>query len=112
MVQPGRQRETDLADDLHPHVHGRECVGQGVRRRQFGPWRVGIVHWLDQSFHGTIIGELRAARASRLAPSASRPRAADARSDVHTSDLQSLMILSYAVFCLKIKNYMNNLIIY
>src|SRR3546814_19303869 len=78
MVQPGRQRETDLADDLHPHVHGRECVGPGVRRRQFGPWRVGIVHWLAPSFHGTIIGELRAARASRLAPSASRPRAADA----------------------------------
>src|SRR3546814_20076707 len=83
MVQPGRQRETDLADDLHPHVHGRECVGPGVRRRQFGPWRVGIVHWLAPSFHGTIIGELRAARASRPAPSASRPRAADAVPTLH-----------------------------
>src|SRR3546814_4488562 len=74
---------TDLADDLHPHGHGRECVGPGVRRRQFGPWRVGIVHWLAPSFHGTIIGELRAARASRLAPSASRPRAADAVPTLH-----------------------------
>src|SRR3546814_15595917 len=35
-------------------------------------------HCLAPSFHGTILGELRAARASRLAPSASRPRAADA----------------------------------
>src|SRR3546814_5277582 len=32
-------------------------------------------------------------------------RAADGRSEEHTSELQSLMRISYAVFCLKKKNY-------
>src|SRR3546814_4477825 len=31
-----------------------------------------------------------------------------ARSEEHTSELQSLMRISYAVFCLKKKNYYNN----
>src|SRR3546814_1952833 len=30
------------------------------------------------------------------------------RSEEHTSELQSLMRISYAVFCLKKKNYLNN----
>src|SRR3546814_19889169 len=34
---------------------------------------------------------------------AGRPRAADRRSEEHTSELQSLMRISYAVFCLKKK---------
>src|SRR3546814_4698057 len=33
-----------------------------------------------------------------------RPIARDARSEEHTSELQSLMRISYAVFCLKKKN--------
>src|SRR3546814_8228762 len=40
----------------------------------------------------------RPVRASR------RGAAADARSEEHTSELQSLMRISYAVFCLKKKN--------
>src|SRR3546814_9542238 len=34
------------------------------------------------------------------------------RSEEHTSELQSLMRLSYAVFCLKKKTYNDNLMIY
>src|SRR3546814_6661031 len=34
------------------------------------------------------------------------------RSEEHTSELQSLMRISYAVFCLKKKNYDNNLYIF
>src|SRR3546814_5144679 len=41
-------------------------------------------------------------RASRAMPPA-RPRADHARSEEHTSELQSLMRISYAVFCLKKK---------
>src|SRR3546814_6464075 len=42
-----------------------------------------------------------------------RPRAVHAaghadRSEEHTSELQSLMRISYAVFCLKKKTYINN----
>src|SRR3546814_8080439 len=35
---------------------------------------------------------------------AAQPRPASARSEEHTSELQSLMRISYAVFCLKKKN--------
>src|SRR3546814_9387395 len=35
-------------------------------------------------------------------------RAAMARSEEHTSELQSLMRISYAVFCLKKKKYISN----
>src|SRR3546814_10372497 len=37
-------------------------------------------------------------------PSAIEPRALASRSEEHTSELQSLMRISYAVFCLKNKN--------
>src|SRR3546814_8871743 len=43
------------------------------------------------------------ARDKRLA----RPRGSDQRSEEHTSELQSLMRNSYAVFCLKKKNKRN-----
>src|SRR3546814_4440346 len=36
-----------------------------------------------------------------------RPRGGFARSEEHTSELQSLMRISYAVFCLKNKNHKN-----
>src|SRR3546814_2086946 len=44
-----------------------------------------------------------------LCRAAHLPRAAGAlRSEEHTSELQSLMRISYAVFCLKKKKYINN----
>src|SRR3546814_10491813 len=39
----------------------------------------------------------------REVPAAHRPAAPPARSEEHTSELQSLMRISYAVFCLKKK---------
>src|SRR3546814_1824098 len=44
---------------------------------------------------------------SAPAPPSARPSAAAGRSEEHTSELQSLMRISYAVFCLK-KNNNNN----
>src|SRR3546814_3859686 len=41
--------------------------------------------------------------------SCGRCRGTRSRSEEHTSELQSLMRISYAVFCLKKKNYKNNL---
>src|SRR3546814_5339415 len=38
------------------------------------------------------------------------PRLAQGRSEEHTSELQSLMRISYAVFCLKKKNHENNIL--
>src|SRR3546814_2797349 len=55
------------------------------------------------------IPRLRASRAGRTTPPAARaarlPTAS--RSEEHTSELQSLMRISYAVFCLKKKNLPN-----
>src|SRR3546814_8176412 len=45
---------------------------------------------------------------SQLAPQARAPSAATPRSEEHTSELQSLMRISYAVFCLKKKNKRNH----
>src|SRR3546814_4557128 len=45
----------------------------------------------------------------RKAKDAKPARIADARSEEHTSELQSLMRISYAVFCLKKKNKLKNL---
>src|SRR3546814_5872367 len=45
--------------------------------------------------------------ASAAAPAAPAAASAPARSEEHTSELQSLMRISYAVFCLKKKNKYN-----
>src|SRR3546814_813019 len=49
-------------------------------------------------------GALTDASMNAMRVSALRRRAARARSEEHTSELQSLMRISYAVFCLKKKN--------
>src|SRR3546814_5744444 len=58
-----------------------------------------------------VVGRLDVDRCHVLLHSPSRPRvaavmfqAARSRSEEHTSELQSLMRISYAVFCLKKKN--------
>src|SRR3546814_9361433 len=53
-----------------------------------------------------VVGGLRHASSSSLAPqaAAAMPKPPH-RSEEHTSELQSLMRISYAVFCLKKKQY-------
>src|SRR3546814_5786672 len=83
------------------HRFLREHVGTEVERT--GIERVWLVHvsvpfvpaWLPK--RGRVI--------SSLAPSSLRP---SSRSEEHTSELQSLMRISYAVFCLKKKNQIAN----
>src|SRR3546814_8386143 len=47
--------------------------------------------------------------AGRARPRGRKRLAASGRSEEHTSELQSLMLISYAVFCLKKKNNMNEI---
>src|SRR3546814_2065503 len=61
--------------------------------------------------HGVGVGivpDTAARRARRSAPIAI-VRLTDDRSEEHTSELQSLMRISYAVFCLKKKNNTNTI---
>src|SRR3546814_4656395 len=90
----------------------------GKDQREFGvprPFGAGIGHrWLTEPLQGFGI-ELDAAGRSRKTPPLARPLAGIAadrvldreRSEEHTSELQSLMRISYAVFCLKKKNNKN-----
>src|SRR3546814_10286764 len=73
------------------------------RRRQTPPIRASSRRWADRR---RTDGACRSARGSRHdRRSRSRDwRAARRRSEEHTSELQSLMRISYAVFCLKKKN--------
>src|SRR3546814_3744534 len=56
--------------------------------------------------------QARRGRRGRRSPPAGRNlrRYRDARSEEHTSELQSLMRISYAVFCLKKKNIKDKMI--
>src|SRR3546814_4112715 len=54
----------------------------------------------DEKRHGPCSREARAIRARERAPSP-KPARGQKRSEEHTSELQSLMRISYAVFCLK-----------
>src|SRR3546814_1865441 len=61
--------------------------------------------WRPRSFD-TLIGQDHVVRA--LTHALSTQRLHHARSEEHTSELQSLMRISYAVFCLKKKNNIYN----
>src|SRR3546814_5143797 len=68
-------------------------------QRQAARDRVAVAgqHRRAQLFLAEAVRELRGSRVGGVA----RPRPVVARSEEHTSELQSLMRISYAVFCLK-----------
>src|SRR3546814_2323677 len=104
VVRLGRVRTVD-GDDVHPAEH---CVQRWPPRR--------LQRLLDR-FRQTLAvmvmdrkAEGAGARCDRLSDSShaddAKPLSGDAvaqRSEEHTSELQSLMRISYAVFCLKKK---------
>src|SRR3546814_4384504 len=86
------QRQRTFAD-RHLQIAGGQCISTRlIRGRPDRPW-------------------LPVARSRQRNPPAGRPRwhpAARPRSEEHTSELQSLMRISYAVFCLKKKTQYKN----
>src|SRR3546814_10107128 len=94
-----RRRRTDTGQDDAPGAiqligiaHDRRMYAQALKRvahgPEVGPARVDDGHPLARSAHS------RSLVLGNAAP----------RSEEHTSELQSLMRISYAVFCLKKKN--------
>src|SRR3546814_6377909 len=68
-----------------------------------GPLRFIILDTLEEGRHGGAFCDVRARwLADRVAEALDRPTVI-VRSEEHTSELQSLMRISYAVFCLKKK---------
>src|SRR3546814_7339446 len=97
--RPPRSTRTDT---LFPYTTLFRSVGLGDRR-------LGIQHDAqlllagDGRGVGAIVQRPVLARGHQR-PVGHRPHPAAARSEEHASELQSLMRISYAVFCLKKKN--------
>src|SRR3546814_3159795 len=66
----------------------------------------GLFRCDERDDRGAPQCRLRGSRPRRLWKAGQLLRTSD-RSEEHTSELQSLMRISYAVFCLKKKNHMN-----
>src|SRR3546814_10161529 len=95
-------RRADGDGELAAAASGRAADRRGARlspsARPSHRLRRAALYPLLRLYHGAVPAAAR--RSSRLADI---PRDADpvARSEEHTSELQSLMRISYAVFCLK-----------
>src|SRR3546814_7040139 len=89
---------------------GRGRGGAG-KTEDFGVW--GICARNDDSAGRDAPGagvHILAVRGGRpLAPAGAACQGLPIRSEEHTSELQSLMRISYAVFCLQKKNYKHNM---
>src|SRR3546814_5670151 len=108
----GHRGEFGLVGRVGGHL-GRGDVEQGARRLQFGRHvgerELGVLEigdTLPELLAVPRIGDRLVEAALRAAKRAGADveTAAVERSEEHTSELQSLMRISYAVFCLKKKN--------
>src|SRR3546814_9663269 len=87
-------------------------VGMGVAPLTISPFTAWLITHMDWRHAQLVVAALAtivilpAALFIRVPPVLAAS-AADERSEEHTSELQSLMRISYAVFCLKKKRYYN-----
>src|SRR3546814_3072435 len=93
-----------LNDAVKPHAEGHDKFQVAVAMNALGI----VMRDLDAGVRaedGALAAALLAGETSLAAPGLlARLRRAALRSEEHTSELQSLMRISYAVFCLKKKN--------
>src|SRR3546814_2895855 len=86
----------------HVGARGARIVARALDHRQDTRWIGGIAQQeIDDALRGIII-------AMRLPEREILPRGDELRSEEHTSALQSLMRIAYAVFCMKTKNDLTN----
>src|SRR3546814_4134739 len=91
-------------------VEGRTQAGVRQQDRIFRQFeqlverRVGRMARVDDDAEAVHLGDPLLAERTQPLPA---PLTRRARSEEHTSELQSLMRISYAVFCLKKKNKVN-----
>src|SRR3546814_5147435 len=82
-------------------------LGARPQRRDPQPAHHRLAAWLDHPDFRRRRSRPPGGGGDPLPPGGHRPALAD-RSEEHTSELQSLMRISYAVFCLKKKKTNNN----
>src|SRR3546814_3834999 len=106
-----RQGAPEVPHALHRHHHRRRArrgAGRAAARRLPGRHRVdGYAAGLRRGQHRRADPALHAPEPAASVPGAAGDRDLP-RSEEHTSDLQSLMRISYAVFCLNKKKLKTN----
>src|SRR3546814_1193423 len=88
---------SDLQAIKRAHIHG---ISIDVLMYRAGL----IIHATTATSRVVVDGGTLQARKEQLGPVSSMRYRTSTRSEEHTSELQSLMRISYAVFCLKTKN--------
>src|SRR3546814_6569400 len=100
-------RISDWSSDVcSPYLVSGRCLCGDVRIPAIGqPYRVGICHCLDCRKHHDALFFAAAIFPTEAVTidGATHEYRGQHRSEEHTSELQSLMRISYAVFCLKKK---------
>src|SRR3546814_4120623 len=99
VVPPAHRRFLDSFEDMivegdYVFVHAGVRPGVALKKQ-----RPGDLRWIREEFLGESGG-------------GSAPVIPGMRSEEHTSELQSLMRISYAVFCLKKKKYISDVVLY
>src|SRR3546814_10908396 len=114
---PPRSTRTDTLFPYTTLFRSADVLGDGIGLGGRAHWkyRAGVVHrhlgrqrrWGAWRWHGNErrIEEVTAVQSSSVTCGSMRQSLL--RSEEHTSELQSLMRISYAVFCLKKKNSLN-----
>src|SRR3546814_4397613 len=109
-----RPPRSTLTDTLFPYTTlvrsaGRRAAlraGERRRRRRRDDDAVRLLEPAERA-GGVLSGAAGDRAVQRSDPDGHHRRPAPGRSEEHTSELQSLMRISYAVFCLKKKNQKN-----
>src|SRR3546814_1585765 len=115
----GAARRERLGEEIKHHRPAlqlvRQSQGEGLARHCAAGGEVGRLGPDGQRRHGALRtdggsgkGESDVQASHHRLPLFSGGGAGDMRSEEHTSELQSLMRISYAVFCLKKKNKKKN----
>src|SRR3546814_2362801 len=85
-----------------------DCVPVPIFRRNIAPWRAAAEPPKYAVDNQTVLLRTASAPPARRVNRQQTPQNAPFRSEEHTSELQSLMRISYAVFCLKKKQHNNS----
>src|SRR3546814_6236600 len=102
LVTGGNGTRATRVEDLKLRSRDRELRAVDLHREGFGGFRALVVEELDADVRAELPGldrRLTSGNAHEVAAGGGRA----VRSEEHTSELQSLMRISYAVFCLKKK---------
>src|SRR3546814_4846880 len=101
-VEAGRSSRTHRRRALHParRIAGREALRQ-LLVNELLAYAHGFAGFLRHTGNIVVVGLVGSGMAGASGPG-------KVRSEEHTSELQSIMRISYAVFCLKKKNKHKN----